>query len=204
MNLAAVATEQKLAMIRSQTPEVLTHAGEGCCLKAKAWLIAMARSYDFSITNDGHQGGPGWMRHVWTWGPSYWPIHWCEAVALTTIDCGLFRAFAVEIFRAKGLEAYPAQVLREQQEHSTRHWTALWDRLPNSFPWAADDFVYHEVVAVRSGGSDYCRIYDPTDGVWIDSSRTRGHNGHFAVRVESPRLLDWNGTQVGGFQWKEL
>jgi hypothetical protein len=163
----------------------------------------MARSFDFSITDNARLTGPGWLRQRYQWGPSRWPIYWCEAVTLDTIDCGLFRAFAVEIFRAKGVDAWPAQVLREQQQHATRHWVALWNKLPGSFPWAAQHFVYHEVVAVRDE-SGACSIYDPTDGNWIDPSRVAGHNAHFAVRVETPEQLNWQGLTIGGFQWKEL
>lgn len=203
MNLAAAVTDQQIAIIQNQTPDVLMHKDSPCCHHARIWLQAMARSFDFSITDASSLSGPGWLRQRYNWGPSPWPIHWCEAVNLTTIDCGLFRAFAVEIFRAKGVEAWPAQVLREQQEHATRHWVALWEKLPGSFQWAARGFVYHEVVAVRTNGH-HCRIYDPTDGNWIDRTRVKGHNGHFAVRVESPEFFDWQGLSVGGFKWLEL
>src|SRR5215467_8611841 len=81
---------------------VLAHHGP-CCDRARAWLIAMARSQDFACTDGLTFAAPRWIARRWVWGPTRWPIAWCEAVKAEKIDCGVFAAFAREIFRAKGV-----------------------------------------------------------------------------------------------------
>src|SRR4051794_34857828 len=89
----------------------LAHHGP-CCDKARAWLIAMGRSHDYASTDGLAFAAPRWLAKRYTWGPTRWPIGWCEAVRATSIDCGVFAVFALEVFRAKGVEAYAGQVLR--------------------------------------------------------------------------------------------
>ena len=72
-----------------------------------------------------------------------------------------------------------------------------------SLPWVSKNFVYHEICAVKTSDSR-CELYDPTDGVWLDADITKGHNGHFAVRVESSEVLQWQHQTLGGFQWVSL
>lgn len=203
MNLAAVDTKQFETIIRNETPRLLEHTGRACCASARHWLVAFNRAMDFAITNKSTHSGPGWLKQRYAWGPSPWPLHWCEAVRRPVIDCGVFRELALEIFKSKGLEAYPAQVLRYQQAASTAHWQKKWSTMPDAFPWASEDFVYHEVVAVMSDDGA-CEIYDPTEGIWIDPDQNLGHNGHFAVRVESTRQLQWRHVSTGGFRWTRL
>ncbi len=203
MNLAAAVIEQNNLIIRNNCPKVQSHVGKDCCKNARNWLVAMARSFDFSVTDGARLAGPGWLKTYYEWGPSAWPVHWCEAVSLPVIDCGLFRAFANLIFAAKGIECFDAQVLRLQQPSSTSHWQKRWDGAANSLPWVSKNFVYHEICAVKTS-EGHCELYDPTDGVWLDADITKGHNGHFAVRVESSEVLQWQKQTLGGFQWVSL
>ena len=114
-----------------------------------------------------------------------------------------FRAFAIEIFRAKGVVAYNAQVLRYQHPSCTSHWQKKWKSQPQAFPWAASEFVYHEVCAVKTNEHSW-GLYDPTDGYWIESESMNGHNDHFAVRIDSPEINGWSGIELGGYQWNNI
>ena len=92
---------------RQVSGSTLTHHGP-CCDRARAWLTAMGRSYDFSSTDGLAMAGPRWITQRWAWGPTRWPIAWCEAVRAEVIDCGVFGAFALELFRAKASTPIPA------------------------------------------------------------------------------------------------
>lgn len=203
MNSVAAVIEQNQQIIRNECPVVMTHEHGDCCQRARNWLVGMARSFDFSVTDRMNASGPGWLKEHYNWGPSVWPIHWCEAVNLETIDCGLFRVFANEIFAAKGITSFSAQVLRFQQPATTGHWRQKWAGLEDALPWAGQHFVYHEICAVALA-DDQCGLYDPTDGVWLDPDLTVGHGSHFGVRVESAEMLNWNQVTLGGNQWVSL
>src|SRR5262245_48209268 len=109
-------TLERAAWMQASVSTLTDHGP--CCARARAWLIAMARSHDFASTDGLTFAAPRWLTKRWIWGPTRWPIAWCEAIKAETIDCGVFGVFALEIFRAKGLEAYPGQVLRTYAEES--------------------------------------------------------------------------------------
>jgi hypothetical protein len=177
----------------------LTHHGP-CCDRARAWLIAMGRSYDFSSTDGLALAGPRWITQRWAWGPIQWPVAWCEAVKAETIDCGVFGAFALELFRAKGIEAYPGQLLRGCAEERISHWRRKWDAIPTAFNWIGTRVVYHEVSVVRTE-ADQARIYDPTEGFWLEPGTQSGHHGHLAIRAEIPMTLKWGEHELVNGRW---
>jgi hypothetical protein len=81
----------------------ISHHGAACCEIAHAWLLA----FDFAQLNGGNRlAGPRWMREHSTWGPTAWPVHWCEAVDAKVVDCGVHAAMAHEAFTARGLTAF--------------------------------------------------------------------------------------------------
>src|SRR5215469_12920868 len=61
---------------RQVSGSTLAHHGP-CCDRARAWLTAMGRSYDFSSTDGLAMAGPRWITQRWAWGPTRWPIAWC-------------------------------------------------------------------------------------------------------------------------------
>ena len=180
----------------------LAHHG-ACCDRARDWIVAMTRSHDFAATDGLAYAAPRWLTRRWRWGPTRWPIAWCEAVRAEAIDCGVFAAFAVESFRAKGLEAYPGQVLRTCVEESTVHYRQKWAAMPEAFNWIGKKVIYHEVCILRIGPAE-ARIYDPTEGVWLDSCAQVGHGAHIAVRVELPEALTWGSHRLVNGQWTEI
>src|SRR3712207_2487200 len=71
----------------------IQHHGRPCCRLAREWVFAT----DFSQLNgESLLTGPRWIRHKYKWGPSKWPIHWCEAVEQKTLDCGALASLAHE------------------------------------------------------------------------------------------------------------
>ncbi len=203
MDLDVVDIKKLQTVWWNSTPEVQTHAGQECCQKAMNWLVGMSKSFEFYHTDRLRNSGPNWLKNHYTWGPSPWPIHWCEAVKSKHIDCGLFRAFALKIFEAKGVQAFAAQVLRFQPECMTKHWQVRWANASQSFPWASESYVYHEVCAIKQE-DDSVEIYDPTDAQWLSPSQIEGLNGHFAIRVETAEVLNWGHYQIGAYQWNKF
>ena len=179
----------------------LVHHGP-CCDRARAWLIAMGRSYDFSSTDGLALAGPRWITQRWAWGPIRWPVAWCEAVKAETVDCGVFGAFALELFRAKGIEAYPGQLLRTCAEERISHWRRKWDAIPTAFNWIGTRVVYHEVSVIRVE-ADQAHVYDPTEGFWLEPGAQSGHHGHLAIRAEIPVPLKWGRHELVSGRWTE-
>ncbi len=201
MRLAAADMLDRPEWVRASASKLWRHGP--CCDRARAWLVAMARSHDFAATDGLALAAPRWLTTRFRWGPTRWPIAWCQAVVAETIDCGVFGAFALEIFRAKGIDAYPGQVLRTYAETSTTHWRHKWAAVPEAFNWIGARVVYHEVAIVQVGRSE-ARIYDPTDGVWLDPGIRNGHGAHVAVRSEAPVAVSWGSHRLAHGQWTQL
>lgn len=201
MTLDAAAMQQHKEWMGASPSTLMSHGA--CCDRAKSWLIAMGRSFDFAATDGFGLTAPRWLASRYNWGPTQWPAHWCEAVRAETIDCGVFSAFAREILTAKGVEVYAGQVLRSYARESTTHWREKWAALPGAFNWIGDDVVYHEVCIVRTADNT-CRIYDPTDGQWLDPDVAGGHLGHVAVRGAVPVSLKWGHHMLSHNQWTEM
>ncbi len=184
----------------------LTHHGE-CCQLARRWLYAMHRSKTFGRTDQQKIQAPIWLKRHFKWGPVQWPLSWCEAVQRTSIDCGVFAAFAREIFEQADeghFEIYPAQIILDQPKTFTDQWSMKWSPVFRDFNWIGEGHVYHEVCAIVDTSSDRVRIYDPTEGVWIDPMLERGINNVIGVNIKSPRMLDWGTLRVGLDQWHML
>ncbi|HEU0134682.1 MAG TPA: hypothetical protein VFR28_07650, partial [Allosphingosinicella sp.] len=118
----------------------LSHHGQACCEIAKAWVTSM----DFAQLNGAElTSGPRWLRSKYKWGPSPWPMHWCEAVKRKTIDCGAHAALATEAFRARGLTAFPAQLVQRYSADASEQWQAKWSGEDVSCHWLDGEHIYH-------------------------------------------------------------
>jgi hypothetical protein len=53
-------------------------------------------------------------------------------------------------------------------------------------------------------GPSEARIYDPTDGVWLDPGIRNGHGAHVAVRSEAPVALNWGKLTLVHGQWTQI
>jgi hypothetical protein len=115
----------------------------------------------------------------------------------------VFAVFARAIFAAKGLKVHGGQVIRQQDAATVAHWREKWAQNPEAFPWIGQEHVFHEIVAVQIN-EDEVKIYDPTDGYWLDSEICAGHNSHIAIRIDSPRTFAWGKTRLGRGQWTKI
>ena len=156
-----------------------SHHNEACCEIARQWVTAM----DYAqLTGGGLTSGPRWLRQKYKWGPSPWPMHWCEAVKRKTIDCGAHAALALEAFRARGLEAFPAQLVQRYSAEATEQWQAKWSGEDVSCHWLDGEHIYHEVTALIVG-EDEVKIWDGSAGSWVDPRQGAGYGSLVAVRI---------------------
>ena len=173
-------------------PSVIADHRDRCCRIAQEWLFAM----DFSQMSPGDPlAGPRWIRQRYTWGPTRWPIHWCEAVGKKTLDCGVLAALAQAAFLARGVRCYTAQLIQRYTEADSRHWYRNWERDQAEVCWIKGDLVYHEACAVVARGAEI-RIWDPTASWWVNPKQFAGYGAVLALRILT--ATSWQG---GGFTW---
>ena len=186
-------------------PSVISHHGEACCQIAREWILAM----DYSQLNAGNTlTGPRWLRHRYAWGPSNWPLHWCEAVKRKTLDCGALAALAHEVFTARGVRSYPAQLIQQYSEHATCQWRERWQGEECSAQWIKEDLIYHEGCAVAVKENEI-KIWDASAGWWINSKQFGGYGGLLALRVfapdaESSRIFKWDAHSIAPNRWQKI
>ena len=171
----------------------IQHHGRPCCRLAREWVFAN----DFSqLSGESPLTGPRWIRHKYKWGPSSWPIHWCEAVERKTLDCGAHASLAHEIFTARGVRSYPAQFVQLYSENSTCHWQSKWGAEDCSCHWIQDDLIYHEGCAVEVRGGEEVRLWDASAGWWVNPQQAGGYGGLVALRIHS-----FDATPEATFKW---
>lgn len=174
----------------------ISHHGRACCEVAREWVVAM----DYAMLNGGDLGsGPRWLRARYKWGPSSWPIHWCEVVERKVIDCGAHAALAHEVFAARGRTAFPAQFVQKYSADATGQWRGAWAKEDVSCHWLSDDLIYHEANALLVG-EDEVKLWDGSAGWWVNPRQQgSGYGNLVAVRIFAD-------GQIGGgdgFRWGE-
>jgi hypothetical protein len=180
----------------------ISHHGAPCCDIAREWLVA----FDFAQLNGGDPlSGPRWMREHMKWGPTAWPIHWCEAVDAPVVDCGVHAALAHEAFVARGVSAFRAQFIQRYTDDAAVSWRENWAKAHASDHWIEDDAIYHEGNAVLVG--DYeVKLWDGSAGWWINPRGEAGYGSLAAVRIEAdlPGYADglrWGGRRIRLNAW---
>lgn len=183
----------------------LSHHGGACCEIAREWVLAM----DFAQLNGADlSSGPRWLRARYKWGPSRWPMHWCEVVRLKTIDCGAHASLSREMFIARGRTAYPAQLVQRYSDDATGQWREKWGQEQVSCHWLDGEHIYHEATALLIGG-DEVKMWDASSGSWLDSAQSgAGYGSVVAVRISvdgavGGRLL-WGGRPLLPNVWNQL
>ena len=190
---------------RDSCASYISHHGEECCHIAREWF----HSIDFSYLNAGTKlMGPRWLRIKYKWGPSAWPLHWCEAAEKKTLDCGALAALAREAFIARGVECYPTQLIQQYTDGNAHHWSQSWEEAVVPVNWIIKDLIYHEACAVV-GQDDELRIWDPSSRWWVNPKQFGGYGGVLAVRVfvpaDSPRrAFKWGAQSVTPNQWEKI
>ncbi|HEX8163439.1 MAG TPA: hypothetical protein VF538_16325 [Pyrinomonadaceae bacterium] len=183
----------------------ISHHGEQCCRIAREWLL----STDYSQLNAGDpHTGPRWLRLKYAWGPSRWPIHWCEAVERKTLDCGALAALAQELFAARGVRSYPAQFIQQYTDDAARQWSSRWDGDEVPAHWIKEDLIYHEACAVEVRDKEI-RLWDPTAGWWVNPKQSGGYGGLLALRFFAPQAgpaaeFVWGTRRVSPNRWQKI
>jgi hypothetical protein len=158
----------------------VAHHGQDCCEVAREWIVAM----DFAQLNGASlNSGPRWLREKYEWGPSPWPISWCEIVSRKVIDCGAHSALAHEAFKARGLTAFRAQFIQRYSADAVEQWRRQWRDENASDHWLGTDVIYHEANAVLVG--DELKLWDSSAGWWIETQQKGGYGSLKAVRINS-------------------
>ena len=172
----------------------ISHHGERCCRIAREWVM----SIDFSQLNGGSPlTGPRWLRQKYTWGPSPWPMHWCEAVERKTLDCGALASLAHEVFTSRGVRSYPAQFIQQYTDEAACHWRQKWADDECSPHWIESDLIYHEGNAVLTAGNEI-KLWDASAGWWVNPRQFGGYGGLLALRVFAPES---EAGSSGSFVW---
>jgi hypothetical protein len=160
-------------------PSMISHHGLRCCALAREWIF----STDQAQLNSEHLlTGPRWLRQRFTWGPSPWPIAWCEVVKRKVLDCGAFAALACEVFSTRGIRSFRAQVIQEFSEQATMQWMSKWTAEQIAVDWITPGLIYHEVCAVETAPQTI-RLWDASAGWWIDARRVEGYAMVRALRI---------------------
>ncbi len=188
---------------RDWPASTISHHGGTCCEMAREWILA---------TDHAQQGdaaaltGPRWLRQRYPWGPSPWPLHWCEAVERKRLDCGAHAAIAHELFTARGVKSRPAQFVLQFNKDSTRHWADKWKEEEIAAAWIDGDLIYHEGCAVALGG-DEIKLWDASAGWWIDNRQQLGGYGSLiSVRIfaQEGESFRWKGRRIAANAWEQF
>jgi hypothetical protein len=183
----------------------LSHHGRACCEIAREWVL----STDFSqLGSAATLTGPRWVRQRYPWGPSPWPLHWCEAVERERLDCGAHAAIAQELFTARGLTSYPLQLVQQFSEDATRHWGRRWGEDDIPARWIDGDVIYHEGCAVVVAEAEL-KLWDASAGWWINPRQAGGYGALLSVRVcdpsaASPSVFTWGARRLAANVWTDI
>lgn len=182
----------------------IAHHGQACCELARDWMLGM----DFSQLNGGNTlTGPRWLRQKFKWGPSRWPMHWCEAVREKTLDCGALAALSHELFLARGVRSFPVQFVLEFNDVSAQHWQATWSRQNTCSHWIGDGLIYHEGCAVAVGEKNAIKVWDATATWWVNPKQFGGYAGVLAVRIFAEAQaapFTWGAHSLPANTWHKL
>ena len=188
---------------RDWSPSMIRHHGRICCEIAREWLT----STDFSALNGAHiVMGPRWLRNRFPWGPSSYPLYWCEAVRSETLDCGALAALAHEVFTIRGVRSFRTQMVLRYSRAATRQWNSTWtgDGVPTL--WLSDDTIYHEGCAVLAGPREI-KVWDASAGSWMEPRARDGYGALLAIKVTcSPRMapLAWGEYTIEPNEWRTI
>jgi len=189
--------ERRASSYERQEPSRLLDHGAACCREARRWFVALDASMaQLRLSSPA----PAWIREQYEWGPSPWPLHWCEALGRDTLDSGALALLYAESFAARGLRVYQAQTLQLYSAQDCEHWGVTWEGRESG--WIHAPLVYREVNVVIARGGE-ASVWDPAAGGWVGYPQPYGYAGILALRVASPgdELIRFRGAAVPTNQW---
>jgi hypothetical protein len=201
--MTALEVSDLLCALENRPASAFSTHDAPCCRIALGWLAAMARS-----AGRIYEHTPWPLTERWTWGPTPWPISWCEAVRERELDCGGLAQLAEVALQESGYQVVRVQLLERASSERAAHWAARWAAVSGSPRWIWGEFVYHEAVGVVADAA--MRVWDPTDGLWRDGTTPSEHGMIVAMRVlpgthghmsPSPATLDWDVCKLPRGRW---
>jgi hypothetical protein len=201
-NITNIDLNAALMQWRYSLPSSIAHHGKACCAIAREWLF----STDHSQLNGEHKlMGPRWVRSKYKWGPSQWPITWCQAVQRDSLDCGALAAITREIFTVRGVDCYPVQLIQRYSEETTGHWSAKWTTDHASTHWIQGALIYHEACAVEVRANQI-RIWDPSAACWVNPKQFAGYGSVLALRLTTgtAETFSWGHHEITSQEWQIL
>ncbi len=195
--------ETAITKFDSQLPSAISHHGSRCCDIAKSWFLAMDKSH---LAPNGTSLMPIWIQEKYKWGPSKWPIYWCEAIESEFLDCGAQAALYHESIRGRGVNTLLTQLVLWHTQQDCAHWNKMWEQKGVTCNWITSPFVYHEVCAVLFDGQRTPQILDPQNNCWIDPNQGFGYKRPVAIRVFSHQHSNivWGRTEIECNKWVNL
>lgn len=184
----------------------LSHHGAECCEIAQSWLRAM----DFAQLNGASVlCGPRWIRKRYNWGPSRWPLYWCQALKSDTIDCGAHAALAEEAFTSRGVKSHRVQIVQRYDDDAVTQWRQLWGCNGASDHWLGAGYIYHEGNALGTSDTEI-KIWDGSTACWVNPRHVAGYGSVLAIRIHpgpseaTPSAFRWAGHGIKPGHWCEL
>lgn len=206
LNANDFAADAAIAHWQHSPASSISHHGAPCCDIAREWILSM----DYSQLNAGNPlTGPRWVRQKFAWGPTRWPIYWCEAVRRKKLDCGAQAALAREVFTARGVRSFPVQLIQQYSEEAARHWHTGWTADEAATQWIKEELIYHEGCAVVVH-DDRIKVWDPTATWWVNEKQFGGYGGVVALRLfappgaATPPAFRWGAHRIVPNQWQKI
>lgn len=201
---------QALARVEKRLPSFISDHGGECCRAARTWFRCLSVA-----AASRNPGPPTWIRERWEWGPSEWPLHWCQIPGLKTLDCGALACLARTALGHTGAIVLPVQLLEGFDTSAVEQWRAVWESCPAAAPsWTWESIAYHEAAAILDNGR--LSIWDPTDSHFVEATPKQGYASVLAVRITSePSAREsagrgtadapqWNGRSVAFNRWVHI
>jgi hypothetical protein len=186
-------------------PSRIHHHERACCENAREWFLNM----DFSLlAGSSLYTGPPWIRQRFDWGPSPHPIFWCDAVCRKELDCGALGALSLEAFKARGVEAYPLQLVQTYSKEANRHWQSKWKSKEISTRWLGNDDIYHEGCAIRLANNTV-KLWDASAAAFLNADNRAGYGSILGLQISAPsqrfvKPFTWGRHDIQPNTWVEL
>lgn len=188
-----------LEYAESVLPSIINRHSALCCSEAREWFLSMDRACQVQ-----NRTVPAWLKQHFEWGPSGWPLYWCEAMEAKKLDCGALTALALEALTARKTHAAVCKTIRKFDARSVAQWRRVWGRAGFGADWAAGEYAYHETCAILSGGRVV--VWDPSEGTVVIPDMLAGYGSTVAIKVQGagPASLPWGHLHIPMNQWVTL
>ena len=169
--------QSALDKFKSLSPTVISSHDSDCCRVGQKWFSGLSK-----VHNAISSLPSPWMKSTWEWGPLERPIHWCQIVKKSVLDCGTLSALTIESLSAVGQKSFSVQMVQMYSEDMVQDFEHMWRDEGGGY-WTHQDLVYHECVAVINGEANHIKVWDPTVETFSDGSPTQGHDSIVAIKV---------------------